>query len=122
MLSLKVLNSDATLNTFFEIGSLNFHSGEDVTVFIRIFNESKNLRHIPASGASYNITLTNSDGTTISKTPVPLTDDRSILSFSITAAESADLISQDLKLEITDGGVSIAKAQNGLTKITNGDC
>ena len=125
MLTLKVLNSDAQLNTFLTYSSASLISGEDATIVLRIHDVNKDLRYIPTTGATFTIDLLNSDGTTLTKTPTnPFTDDRSIISFDITAAESANLISQNITLSINESGsIKIANLNNGLSKTTlNGSC
>ena len=125
MLTLQVLDSDVQLNNFKTIGHKSFYSGEDVTVVLRIIDFTKQLRYIPASSATFSIDLLKSDKTTINKIPVFTfdPDDRSIIQFTITAAESNDIISQDLKLFISESGLTkVANLKQGISKITSGGC
>ena len=127
MLVLRVLNSDAEVNNFQYIGSSEFYSGEDFKVVLQIINANSNLRRMMPSTASFSIDLLNSDGSTLTKTPtLSFTGDpgdQSIVEFSVTAAESVNLISQDLKLTITEGSeTKIAFLRQGLTKVLSGGC
>lgn len=115
--ALKVLNSDATLNNFQEGSNARIGRGADATVMLRIAHLDKNgLRYIPAVGATLSITLTNSDESELVKTPTqPFADDRSILQLDLSDAETAELISQSLNLEINEGAVkSLAMLAGGL--------
>lgn len=124
MLTLQVLNSDALLNTFTTQSSYTFTEGSDCIVVLRLFDVRKNIRYIPNTGVVFEIKLMNSDGTTLTKVPTTLfADDRSILEFSITAAESLNLPSQNILLKMTEG-VSVTQVllRNGLSKTVTTGC
>lgn len=116
VLDLKILNSDAELNSFFEIGNAMFNPGYPLTLNMRLYNPQRNLRHVPDPGATFSLTLTNSDATTFTVIPVVLdAGDRSILTVDLTGVQTQNLIGQNLKLEINEGGeLSLACAQMGL--------
>jgi len=123
MLKLKMLNSDATLNDFRDIGYLTFISGETLSVVMRIEQKAKNyIRYIPDAAATITIDLLKSDKTTITKTAsFPFADDRSIIKFEISDSESPDIIGQDLKVKIVEGAnISYAVLEKGIQRIL--DC
>lgn len=125
-LALEIINSDSILNNFRRVGTAKVVRGSDAVVRFRVIQPDKdNIRYVVASGATLAITLNKSDGTTITPTlSHPFADDRSILEFSLAAADTATLISQNLNVEITEGGsLSIAVLQTGLQMINlNTDC
>jgi len=118
MITLQVLNSDSTLNSFFIYTNSSFIAGEDVLVRLRLLQVEKKIRYIPDIASTITFDLKKSDNTTLSKTATfPFADDRSIIEFTITAAESVDVISQTLVATIDEpAGISIAKLQYGLKK------
>ena len=127
MFTLQVLNSDDDVNNFHDIGSLKFYAGEDFKVVLRIIDSNTGMRHVFNSATTFSIDLLKSDGTFLNKTPgfsfTGDPSDQSIVDFDITAAESNDIISQDLKLVITEGSETrIATLKSGLSKVVTGDC
>lgn len=126
ILSLKVLNSDATVNNFVESSSLQIVRGADATIKLRLVQpERSNLRYIPASGATFSISFLKSDGTSLVKVPTqPIADDKSILQVVLTDTETQTLISQGLNVEINEGSdKNFAVLQQGLQMQTlNSDC
>ncbi len=106
MLSLKVLNSDATLNNFFELGTLQIVRGEDAKIILQLFQSQKKIRYISAAGATITASFLKSDGTTIDKTAsLPFADDRSIIQFDLDETETAELISQNIMVDIEEGAI-----------------
>lgn len=125
MLTLDIVSRNPQLNTFMLSKNFQFASGEDVKVIMRLFQSDLGIRYIPLVGATITIALLNSDGTTLSKTcAFTFADDRSIIEFSLSAAESALVISQNLVVNVVEAGsTKIAVLQYGLTKvITDGSC
>jgi hypothetical protein len=118
MLSLYVLESDSTVNHFSHSTSKKFASGEDVKIRLRLWQPTKDIRYIPEAGAIITVELTNSDKTTLTKTLThPFADDRSVVEFELSAAETAQLISQALVVEISEGSkITYAILQNALQK------
>jgi len=123
MLVLNLLKEESTLNNLDFIATKSFIEGEDVVVLMQIAFEGSH-RYIPDSAATLEVTLQKSDNNTLTKVPTnPFADDRSIVQFTFTAAETADLISQNLLLKITEpSGISYALKKAGLqkTKLTSG--
>lgn len=119
-LSLQVLNSDAILNSFIDIGVQRFTSGDDVVFVFKLWQPDKNIRYVPAVGAVITCDFKKSDNTTVAKTAtLPFADDRSIIKFTLTGAETAELISQNIKVQIDEAGViSSAFKQSAIQKVT----
>jgi hypothetical protein len=119
-LSLKVLNSDATLNSFADIEVQKFTSGSSVTLILRLWQPDKDIRYIPAVGAVISVNFKKSDNTDLAKTAsTPFADDKSIIKFELTAAESVDIISQSLSVEVNESGtISHAYKQSVIQKVT----
>ena len=125
MLTLQILSPNPALNSFSTSTSFSFAAGSDFEVVVRMVDAATKLRYIPIVGATASLLLINADLTTISKTPTLAfpNDDRSILTFSVTATESELLISQNLKVVLVEGlKTSIALLNNGLSKSSGGCC
>jgi hypothetical protein len=124
-LSLNILNSDCTLNAFQIMSSASVVGGETAEVVMQLWQPSKKLRYVPAAGATFSVDLLRSDGTVLVKVPTLKfpDDDRSVLLLSLSASETAVLISQNLILKVTEGpNVSIAILQMGLQKVSLVNC
>lgn len=125
ILELASINSDATLNSFIFIGNHRFVPGDDIELLMIIVQPDKKIRYIPEAGSTIEVDLLKSDDTTLTKAATfPFADDRSIIKFTISAAESADLISQNLVVSITEtAGLSRALLQSGLQLVNvTGEC
>lgn len=125
MLTLDIVSKEPTLNNFTISKNMQFAGGEDVRVIMRLWQPNLNIRYIPSNVATMSIPLKKSDGTTLNKTcTFTFADDRSIIEFSLTALESALVISQTLVVTIVDGSnTQIAVLQFGLTRVvTDGSC
>jgi hypothetical protein len=123
-LSLKVLNSDATLNSFFETSTFSTIRGSDIAIVLRLFQPDKKIRYIPSVSAVITMDFLKSDGTSISKTAsFPFSDDRSIIQFSLSDTETALLISQSLLVKVVEGTITTyAVLQSGFQIISLGVC
>ena len=131
MLAGNILTSDSTLNNFEIIDTKDFVPGEEFTLFMRIVNPERNdLRYIPLNTAIITLTFTKNDGTTFTKISpgdvTILTDDRSIMSVSISEVESLDLTGGNFRFQIDrlGDGSQILKGtvQQGLSKVLNDNC
>jgi hypothetical protein len=124
-LSLNVLNSDCSLNAFQIASSASIIGGETAEIVLQLWQPSKKIRYMPAAGATFSMDLLKADGTVLTKVPTLKfpSDDRSILLLSLSAAETAVLISQNLILKVTEGpSISIAILQMGLQKVSLVNC
>lgn len=128
MIRAKLINSSATLNSFFELSSLSYVPGENVTLNLRIFDLQQNLRYIPPVAATMTLTFDNKDGTTLTKTATVLdSDDRSLWTVALSQAETAALGGSNIQviLDINGDASAINKTvlANSLSKINlSGDC
>lgn len=121
ILTLKVLNDDATLNNWQDMGgSAQIVRGSDAKLNLQIFQVDRKIRYIPDVAAVITSDFLKSDGTTLSKTATfPFADDRSIIQFSFTDAETALLIGQNIVVDIQEGAnTSIAILQMGLQMVS----
>jgi hypothetical protein len=119
-LSLKVLNSDATLNNFQDIGTLQTAKGADAKVVLQLFQPDKKIRYVPTAGAVITIDFKKADNTVLTKTAThPFADDRSIIQVVLSDVETADLISQALVAKIVEGtDISFAILQSGFQMVS----
>lgn len=120
ILTLKVLNEDASLNNWQDIGSAQIVRGSDAKLILQLFQADRKIRYIPDVAATITMDLLKSDGTTLSKTATfPFADDRSIIQFILSDTETAELIGQNLIVEVQEGSnTSIAMLQMGLQMIS----
>jgi hypothetical protein len=125
MLKAKILNSQATLNNYVILGSLEFVPGEEVKVVAQIINSQLDIRYIPDAAATMDMIFVDKDGNEVIKTASVLdADDRSIWTVTLTPAESLTIVSQNIKIVLDDNGTTmIASVRNGLARtIIDGDC
>lgn len=124
VLTLKVLNSDCSLNNFQDIGTFQLVRGSDAVLNLQLFQADRKIRYIPNSASTITLSLTKSDGTILSKTSsFPFADDRSIIQFSLTSSDTANLISQMLVVQVSEpSGNTFALLQNGFQMISTTGC
>lgn len=125
MLTLDIVSKNPTLNAFTLSKNFQFASGEDVKVTMRLFQSDLGIRYVPDASGVITIDLKKSDNTVLTKTcAFTFADDRSIIEFSLSAAESALVISQNLIVKLVEGGnTQFAVLQYGLTRvIPDGSC
>lgn len=124
VLELKVLNSDAILNNFVEVGSVQFVQGTPLKLVMRMHQPQKDLRYVAEAGATLSIDFKLSDGTTLTKAGVfPFADDRSIVQFDLTGVETQTLISQNLLMTLTETAGDIAAVlQQGIQSVDIDGC
>ena len=121
MITANCINEGATLNNFNYLSAINFVTGTKLTIKMILMDDDLNLRFIPPSTAIVSFVFNNSDGTTLTKVSTGDTDDRSMRTVTITAAESAVLIGGNIKISIDMLGnaTDIRKgvAVNALTRV-----
>lgn len=124
----KVLNSDASLNLWKEISTLEFIPGETVVLKLQIFNPNSGLRYIPPATTIMTVTFNNTDGSTLEKTASLNADDRSLATINLTPAETEELMGGNILFELDElgDGTVIKKGviQYALSRVTSvgGDC
>lgn len=121
-LTAKILNSDAVLNSWREIGSLDFQPGESQTLQLRIFDLSEGIRYTPPSGTTMTVTFNTTTGT-LEKIATLNSDDRALATIALTPSETQDMIGGNFTFSLDEGGGTIRKGvvRNGLRKIMT-DC
>lgn len=124
---LQILNSDAELNKFFDIKTASFVPGVPLTLCFRIAQpERDGLRYVPEAGTTFSMNFMTSDDTvTITKVPTQLdASDRSLITVELDATETQNLISQNLRLDISEptAGNSVAFKQMALRVLRTDEC
>lgn len=122
ILTMFILNSDATLNNFVEGSVATFIPGSALTLVIRLQQTQRPIRYVPDATATVEMEFLKSDNTTLTKlgTFVDVSD-RSMIKFELTALETADLIGQNLTATVTEpSGESTAVLQYGLKSMNLG--
>lgn len=103
ILSLHVLNEDATLNNFINIGSARAVKGSTAKLMLQLIQPDKKIRYIPSATSVITMDFVNSDTSQILKTAsFPFVDDRSIVEFDLSSMDTVGIISQNLIVKITD--------------------
>ena len=118
-LTLDIVSDSPTLNAYNLSKSVQIVKGQTAKVILRLWQEDRKIRYIPSSSAVLTIDLKKSDQDVITKTLTPtFADDRSIQEFSLSAAETTELISQNLVVKIVDGSDTyFAILQKGVQKL-----
>lgn len=129
MLTVKIINNQATLNNFFYVDSISYVAGIAFSIPFEIFDDETKLRLIPATTATMTCVFAKSDGTTLTlpATMVFNPDDRSIWTVSISAPNSLLIVGGNFEVILDflgDGtDIRVGFAQNVLDKITlDGEC
>lgn len=124
-LSAQILNSDASLNSFRVVGSISFIPGEDISASLRLLDTEENIRYIPPATNITTLKFNKTDGTVLEINPTHLADDRSIMQFSLTQAQTEELVGGVISFELDElgDGTQIKKGFlfNALSKLTE-DC
>lgn len=127
MLSGKVLNSQATLNNYIELASLNFIPGEAFTLVTQLFNTQLNIRYMVENiAATAKIILNKANGETEEVVATFMSGDRSILIANISSAISSEILGGSFQIEIDVNGdtteIKKAYVYNALAKQSLGGC
>tara|TARA_R110000868_G_C10973188_1_gene771448 strand:+ start:1338 stop:1721 length:384 start_codon:yes stop_codon:yes gene_type:complete len=127
MLLGQVLNSQATLNNYIELGSLEFVPGEKFDLFIKIMNSQLDIRYVVENtNAIVKFIFNKSNNLTEEVTATFMANDRSIVSAEVSAAISAEILGGTfiMEIDVNGDGLDIKKvvAQGGLTKQIVGAC
>jgi hypothetical protein len=122
----KLLNSDATLNFFKEVGSVDFIPGANLSLVIQIFNPEAGIRYVLPSTAVVTFEFQQNSEESLEKTATYLdARDRSLVVVALTQAESENLTGGNLTftVDLLGDATQIAKGyiQNALRRITAGE-
>lgn len=128
MIAVRLINSGASLNSFFEISSVNYTPGENLTMVLRLFDEQLDNRFIPDATATLTLTYTDTSDVEQTKAASLLdADDRSLWTITWSQAETAAFGSTGFTVTMDAFGdtntIYITTLPNVLTKqIISGDC
>jgi hypothetical protein len=130
MLTATVLNSSATLNSFYEIGSLEFIPGSQIRLVVKLLqSQTPNLlRFIPEDpAATLHLDMPLTDGTFDQVTMTAFSGDRSMWYADLSEAFTEDLASGNVTFTLDalgDGSVMMkGLIKNALSlTITGGAC
>lgn len=101
VLGAKILNSDASLNDFFEISSLDFVPGSQADLVIRLTDLQRGQRYVAPIGALLSITVNKTDGSTLTKSASPLDAlDRSMWKVTLSSADTTDLLGGNFQFSL----------------------
>lgn len=117
-LSVKLLNSDARLNDFYELKQLVIGKGDTAKLVIRLEDAEKQLRYIPAVGAQVQLTISRfpeyfatvagtretRDFTVQGNMQAPFSEDRSIWSFDLTIDQTQNIATSGIRVTLTESG------------------
>jgi len=111
MMTARVLNSNATLNSFKEIESLEFVPGTQASVVFRLYDTAEENRYIPPTAAVVKVTFNKIDGTELEKTASINADDRSICTVDLTEDETSEIYGGNalLTIDLAGDGAEVLK-------------
>lgn len=126
MLLAHVLNSDATLNSFDVLGTLEFIPGGEYELFIRLYQPQREdeLRYIPLTGATLEAYFPQSGGLDALEIAfTSLTDDRSIWHATLSETDTANLLGGNFTFDLVEGAKTTkGLVRGGLALIVTGEC
>lgn len=128
MLTTKLINSEATLNSFFEISNVQYVAGENLTVSFRLHDRQRDIRYIPNAAATVNVSYVDTSNATISVAASQIdADDRSMWTVSFTQAQTLVIATNSLQVSVDELGdttdISLTILENVLVKNTlTGTC
>lgn len=122
VLGANLLNSDASLNSFFTIGSLDFVPGSGATLVIQLEDLQKDIRFVPPIAATLSISINQTDGTVVNKAAAVLDPgDRSIWVLQLSSSDTLDILSGNFMFTLdVNGDASLivqGQVQNGLRSL-----
>lgn len=124
MISAELLNSEASLNSFFVIEGITYVSGENLDVVIRLRHLEREIRFMAAAAATITLSFTDktNPSTPISKlASIVDAGDRSIWKVSLSQVETGNLSGSNIEVlyDVAGDSVTIFKTvlRNVLSKI-----
>ncbi len=124
MLKAEILNSDASLNNFEVINTLEYIAGSSFTIFLQLVQPQRDsLRYMTAGAATLTLNLPKKDGTTLDLAMTAMMGDSSIWSCDVTALDSAELASGNASFELIEGATTtLGYIENALALVITGSC
>jgi len=125
MLTGVIINKEASLNNFKEIGSVSFIPGEQILVNFRVYDQDNDIRYVLPATADVVLTFNLVDGESLSKTASIIdSQDLSMWSVELSEIETQNLLGGNSQFEIDvlgDGSV-VKKGiiNNGLQRVVTG--
>ncbi|RLG45228.1 MAG: hypothetical protein DRN81_02290 [Thermoproteota archaeon] len=105
MLTAKVLNSSASINSYFKIGDLEVIPGEQIKLVLQLENKQHDLRYIVENLAgTVAVSIPNGDSSYLVKDMTAFTLDRSIWWVELSEAETADLYGGNITFQVDELG------------------
>lgn len=129
MLTIKLLNDQATLNNYFYVESKEYIPGKAFKINLQTLDSELKIRFIPSEDAELTATFQKRDGTELEVEGDLLfgNDDRSTWEIAISDAESLDIVGSNflVTLDVLGDETDIRQGMsyNSLSKITfDGEC
>ncbi len=132
-LGIQLLNIGATLNDYDKKSFIEFAQGETVDVIFQLVNlDNAGLRYMPAAGCTVFVEIprypeyfgtisnqrTTSDYSVRRMATQAFADDRSIWKLSLSALDTSNMMSSNMRVTVTEGGkISIALLPQALKVI-----
>lgn len=121
----KIINSDASLNSFKVTGNQEFIPTAAFNVAFMLWNPELGIRYIPATTAVVTVTLATTEEDLDIECEFITEDDRSLISFDITSVQSESLQGGNIRfsVDVLGNGTEIIKGwiQGGLSRVVVGD-
>lgn len=129
MLSVRLINDQATVNNFFYVEEKEYVPNVAVNFYFQLWDPQTKNRVIPGTSGTVTVVFENADGTQLSITATKLfsADDRSLWKAALNASQSNAIVGSNFKVTLDVVGdasdVRVGMAYNVVSKITfDGDC
>lgn len=124
MISARMLNSGATVNNFYEIGTLEFVAGSTFNIVIQLYDtQNPNMLRYAAIPSDANpahlavtFTMPNTDGSDLTLTLTQMPGDASIWTGSVAALQSGVLATGNCQISVIDTGVTAPSTLLGIVE------
>lgn len=100
MIIANLLNPNASLNSFKIINSVEYVPGAPLTLIMQLFDDVEQLRYIPPTTARVSAVFNNVDNTTLSVLGTAFAQDGSMLTFSLSAAQTTNLFGGNILIQV----------------------
>lgn len=118
-LGVKLLNSDAQLNNFYELTVLYINKGDTTSLVFQLLDLEKKIRYVPAAGATVQVKISRfpeyfpsdtgqrvtTDFTISTNAANPFPLDTSIWAIPLSALQTAHITSSAVQFILTEGAV-----------------
>lgn len=135
-LGIKLLNTSASLNSFKQVSTIKLVKGETLDLFFQLVDlEQNGLRYIPPTGSIVEVTIPRSpviepsqfmnaretiDYSIARQAVLAFPEDRSIWKLPLIETETVNMISNSIRVVVTEGTIKKIAFHNGAIQVIDG--